>query len=525
MDTNFAQYLLYENDANLSDDHPITYFNSQIYTLSDYRESVHALVEIFQEKGLQPQSSAILLLDDSPLAASIYIACMYYGIVPVALDKRSAEETINNAVDAADISYIFIDGELDCSRFFPTVKIISASYDLKNNASEKITPNTYKISVLNPNADITPKYVNSDETAYFLMTSGSTGKPKVVMHNHISMPATIKNYAIDTLKISKNDIIFSCAKLSFGLGITNDIFYPFGTGAPAILFNERFHLEVFLNIVRDIKPTIVFALPSMYQVIADYFTKNPDQLPMLECIRDYVSSGEYLPPALAEKWHNLTGKHLINNVGSSEASAYLIKTATNSKFGSAGKPVPGAEIVLLNSDQSDTAVMPKKGGTVDDPAVYLSKTGTLHLRSLSNSIGYYNNPEENRLKFANDWFITGDVFRVDEEGDFWYLGREDSLLKYHGMWIAPNEIENKLSQFPSIDQAVVLKVAVGENEMLGAVLKVNDKFTDTVSIQMFIRDTMEHYKTPLIFRVVEQFPQNTRGKIDLAALKKLFEGD
>ena len=102
------------------------------------------------------------------------------------------------------------------------------------------------------------------------------------------------------------------------------------------------------------------------------------------------------------------------------------------------------------------------------------------------------------------------------------MGREDNLLKYHGMWIAPNEIENKLAQFPSIDQAVVLKVSMGDNEMLGAVLKVNEQFTDTVNVQMFIRDTMEHYKTPLIFRVVDEFPQNDRGKIDLAALKKLF---
>lgn len=522
MAINFAQYLLYENEAGLEADHPITYFNGQAYTLDDYRASVKALVIIFEEKAIQPKSTALLLLDDSPLAASIYIACIYYGIIPAAMDKRAAEETVNNAVEAADISYIFTDGDVDLSRFSDSVKLINAVYDLKGDPAKKVTPDTYEITIINQDADITPKYADSDETAYFLMTSGSTGKPKVVMHNHISMPATIKNYAIDTLGIGKDDIIFSGAKLSFGLGITNDIFYPFGTGAPSILFSERFHLEVFLNIVRDVRPTIVFALPSMYQVVADYFAKNPDQLPMLDCIRAYVSSGEYLPPALAAKWHELTGKHLINNVGSSEASAYLIKTPTNSKFGSAGKPVPGAEIVLLNSDEADNAIMPEKGGTVDDPSIYLGKTGTLRLRSLSNSNGYYNNPSENQLKYDGDWFITGDVFRVDEDGDFWYMGREDNLLKYHGLWIAPNEIEGKLAQFPSIDRAVVLKVAVGENEMLGAVLKVNEKFTDTVSIQMFIRETMEHYKVPLIFRIVEEFPQNDRGKIDLAALKKLF---
>ncbi|MBR5228694.1 MAG: acyl--CoA ligase [Firmicutes bacterium] len=522
MSVNFAEYLLYENQAGLSPDHPITYFNGKAYTLSDFRESVQALVNIFEEKGFQPKSSAVLLIDDSPLAASIYIACMYYGIVPAAMDKRAATETVDNAIEAADISYIFTDGELDLSRFNSKVRLIKAVYDLNGDYSKKVLPDTYDITVLNPDADIAPKYVNSDETAYFLMTSGSTGKPKVVMHSHISMPATIKNYAIDTLDIGRGDIIFSAAKMSFGFGVTNNVFYPFGTGAPSVLFSERFHLEVFLNIVRDIKPTIVFALPSMYQVVADYFIKNPDQLPMLDCVRAYVSSGEYLPPPLAAKWHDLTGKHLINNVGSSEASAYLIKTPTNSKFGSAGKPVPGAEIVLLNSDEADNAIMPEKGGTVTDPSSYIGKTGTLRLRSMSNSIGYHNNPEENQLKYDGDWFITGDVFRVDEDGDFWYMGREDNLLKYHGLWIAPNEIENKLAQFPSIDQAVVLKVAVGDNEMLGAVIKVNELYTDTVSIQMFVRETMEHYKTPLIFKIVEEFPQNDRGKIDLAALRKLF---
>ena len=522
MSVNFAEYLLYKNPAGLSEDHPITYFDGQAYTLADYRLSVQELVKAFESMGIQPKSSAILLLDDSPLSASIYIACMYYGIVPAAMDKRSAAETVDNAVEAADISYIFADSDSDLSRFYNDLRVINATYDRYRDPDKKVTPATYDITVLNPDADITPKYVDSDETAYFLMTSGSTGKPKVVMHSHISMPATVQNYAVSALEISKDDIIFSGAKMSFGLGITNDVFYPLCIGSPSVLFSERFHLEVFLNIVRDIRPTIVFALPSMYKVVADYFEKNPDQLPMLDCIRAYVSSGEYLPPALAAKWHELTGKHLINNVGSSEASAYLIKTPENSKFGSAGKPVPGAEIVLLNSDEADHAVMPEKGGTVDNPASYLGKTGTLRLRSLSNSIGYYNNPEENQLKYDGDWFITGDVFRVDEDGDFWYMGREDNLLKYHGLWIAPNEIENKLAELPSIDQAVVLKVAVGDNEMLGAVLKVNENFTDTVSIQMFIRETMEHYKAPLIFRTVDEFPQNDRGKIDLGALRKLF---
>jgi len=522
MSVNFAEYLLYDNPACLEGSHTVTYFNGQAYSLDYYRQAVDVVVDRFRELGIKNHTSAVLLLDDSPLAASIYIACMYYGIVPAAMDKRAADETVNNAVEAADISYIFTDGEMDLSRFGDSIQLIKAVYHLNNDDSGKVAPDSFDISVLNPESQITAKFVDSDETAYFLMTSGSTGKPKVVMHSHISMPATIQNYAIDTLAIGKDDIIFSGAKLSFGLGVTNDLFYPFGTGAPSILFSERFHLEVFLNIVRDIRPTVVFALPSMYQVIADYFAKNPDQLPMLDCIRAYVSSGEYLPPALAAKWHELTGKHLINNVGSSEASAYLIKTPTNSKFGSAGKPVPGAEIVLLNSDEAENAIMPEKGGTVNDPSSYIGKTGTLRLRSLSNSIGYYNNPQENQLKYTDDWFITGDVFRVDEDGDFWYMGREDNLLKYHGLWIAPNEIENKLVQFPSIDQAVVLKVAVGENEMLGAVLKVNEQFTDTVSIQMFIRETMEHYKTPLIFRIVDEYPQNDRGKIDLAALRKLF---
>ena len=237
----------------------------------------------------------------------------------------------------------------------------------------------------------------------------------------------------------------------------------------------------------------------------DYLDQHPQEVKKLGSIRLYISSGEPMDETTSREWKKITGKYISNNMGSSECSAILFDPGREDTLGSAGWPVKGTSVRLEGPDGGD------------------SDTGVLYFTSRGNFTGYRNNPEANMDVIIDGWFRTGDVFRRDEKGCYWGLGREDNMMKYHGMWVSPAEVEKKILEFGGIRQAAVFKMTAGRHDLLAASVIPETDFEGIAKLKEFLNSEIELYKVPETFDLLESFPVNNNGKIDYPALKKRIE--
>lgn len=493
---NLAEYLL---SREISDDHTQSYYENEVYTTGEYRRVVAELTDSFKENKLPRNASAILIFDDHPLALALFLTCIKNGIVPVMVSTFTLDTVLDKAVDATDASFIFSDGSRDLSRFKDRV--------ILGELGGEMRPGKAELRILNDPATITPVEVDADRLAFFLMTSGSTGQPKIVEHVHSGMIFTTRAYTKETLGIGSEDAIYSIAKTSFGYGLANNLFFSFATGAAAYLEKEQFDVKLFFERMEHYKPTVMFGIPTAYRMILDHVAQHPEDKSKLDGVRVFVSSGEALREDIAREWKALTGRFIQDNMGSSEASAILLNQGNENKYGSAGKPVKDSEVRLIGADGKD------------------SDAGALYFKSEGNAVGYYKNPEENALHFKDGYLMTGDVFTIDEDGYFWYAGREDNMMKYHGFWVFPKEIERKIMEFPGVKEAVVTKATVDGIDIMAAALVTTEGFEGTDKLSEFLEGELEMYKWPQEYLLFDEFPLNERGKVDLSTIKEMAEAE
>ena len=128
-------------------------------------------------------------------------------------------------------------------------------------------------------------------------------------------------------------------------------------------------------------------------------------------------------------------------------------------------------------------------------------------------IGYWNRPEETDRALQGHFLCTKDQVYYDEEGFFWYMGREDSLFKSQGFWVIPIEIEEVLLKHPSIQEAAVIHHSA-KGQIAFLLLKQGQEKKSTLgSITLFARRSLQSYKLPKKFIILDSFPRTVTGKI------------
>jgi benzoate-CoA ligase len=201
---------------------------------------------------------------------------------------------------------------------------------------------------------------------------------------------------------------------------------------------------------------------------------------------------------------------ILDGIGSAEMfHIYITNYPGDVKVGSLGRLVPGYEARIVGPDHQ-----PLPPGEV----------GTLHIRGDSAALCYWNDHQKSKSTFAGDWCFTGDQFRIDEEGYFWYAGRADDMLKVSGIWVSPLEIENCLLQHEAVEEVCV----VGYEDDAGLVKvrawvvareahPVGDGLEET--LRQWARERLALHKYPRSIRFVGSLPKNDRGKVDRKVIK------
>ncbi len=155
-----------------------------------------------------------------------------------------------------------------------------------------------------------------------------------------------------------------------------------------------------------------------------------------------VSAGEALPPAIFERFRQRFGVTILDGIGSTEICHIFISNQPDAvRPGSSGKPVAGYETRLLDDDGQP---------------VPTGEVGNLLVKGDSTCALYWNKHEQTKDTIEGHWIRTGDKYRQDEDGYFWYAGRTDDMLKVGGIWVSPVEVENALIEHPAVLEAGVV---------------------------------------------------------------------
>lgn len=356
------------------------------------------------------------------------------------------------------------------------------------------------------------------ELAAILYTSGSTGKPKGVMLSHRNLLAGARSVA-RYLKLGEDDRLLSVLPYSFDYGL-NQLTTMLLMGGTVVHQPVSMATEI-VKSVQEHGITGLAAVPPLWSQIFRLLQEKPTPLPTL---RRITNSGGKIPPNILELIPGaMPGVEVYLMYGLTEAfrSTYLHPDKFARKKGSIGQGIPGAEIFVV-----------KAGVGVAGPG----EEGELVHRGPLVSLGYWERPEATADKIRpcpelahligdEPVVYSGDLVRVDEEGDLWFIGRNDAMIKTSGFRLSPEEVEDQLARSGMVSDIVAFGV---EDEMLGEAVHVAVtplQELDRAALMKYCRQHMAHYMVPKEVHVWRgTMPRTASGKLARPDVVKTCRG-
>jgi len=354
----------------------------------------------------------------------------------------------------------------------------------------------------------------STDPLLIFFTSGTTGEPKMVLHDH-SYPLGHIVTAQLWHDLHPNDLHLTLSDTGWGKSAWGKLFGQWIVGACIFVYDIRgkFNPTEILPLLEKYGVTTFCCPPTIYRML---ILADLDKFDLAE-LRHCCSAGEALNPEVIRAWEEGTGKTIYEGYGQTE-TVLCIGTLPGMKVkpGSMGRPMPGWHIEL--HDDEGRPVGPMEEGRI---AIRLNP------RPVGLFRGYLDaSEEENRRAFQNGFYYTGDKARMDEDGYFWFVGRDDDVIKSSGYRIGPFEVESALMEHPAVQEAAVVgspDVIRGMVVKAFIVLKPGYKPSEALvkDIQRYVKRVTAPYKYPRRVEFVESLPKTISGKIRRHELREL----
>jgi acetyl-CoA synthetase len=353
--------------------------------------------------------------------------------------------------------------------------------------------------------DVHPTVAESPSVLHY--TSGTTGQPKGVKHVHYSL---IAQYLTTkwVLDLQDDDIYWCTADPGWVTGTSYGIIGAFSNGVTQCILDAGFSAESWYRFIEKHRITMWYSAPTAIRSLmkaGDEIIKKFD----LSCLRHLASVGEPLN-AEAVKWsERVFGKAFLDTYWQTETGCIMISNYPGMKIkpGSMGKPFPGITATVIDSETLLPFNEPGKIGLIAIRPGWPSMMRT-----------YWNNEETYNKKFKNGWYLPGDRSSIDNEGYFWFVGRDDDVINTGGHLVSPFEVESALLEHQAIaESAVVAKPDFVNMEVVKAFVTLKPGFTGSkdldLDIMNFVRKKLSPLAMPQEIEFVESLPKTRSGKI------------
>lgn len=484
---NLAQAL--ENTAERNPTAVAVVFEGEETTYAAVRhQAVRAAVSL-TDLGVQPGDRVAIWMANHPSFISALYGIWRVGAVAVPVHSALTQPEAEHIFEDAGCSVVFI-GHDQLDDAAPWLEDLGMHALLTRRDAPRSAPPP------DQNYPAPPIAEASDETlALIQYTAGTSGVPKGAMLTHGNLRANLDQMRQVPIAVRPDDIALCVLPLFHIFGLNVVLNLAVDVGAMLVLF-ERFDAKGAIDAIRNHKITVVAAAPPAYILWLGVEDAAPDAF---GSVRAAVSGATPLPKEVLSSFRDRFGVDIWEGYGLTETSPALTTTAIGgvAKPGCVGRPFPGVELRLVDEDGDDVE---EEG----DP-------GEIYVRGPNVFRGYWNRPDETKVAFDGDWFKTGDVGVIDDDGDLFIVDRRRDMVIVSGFNVYPREVEDVLRKHPLVTDVAV----VGErDEATGERVRAFVVSGATVEELLdFAKQSLAPYKLPRDIELVSVIPRNAAGKV------------
>jgi acetyl-CoA synthetase len=359
----------------------------------------------------------------------------------------------------------------------------------------------------------TPVQTHADDPALIIYTSGTTGPPKGALHAHRVLLGHLPGVEFPhNFFPREGDRFWTPADWAWIGGLIDALFPSWHHGIPVVAYRakkfdpeEAFHFIAKHGIRNAFMPPTALKLMRQVPDPTDRHHFN---------MRSIGSGGETLGEELLEWGRRVMGVTINEFYGQTECNLVVgsCSEIMPNLAGSMGRPIPGHRVAVV--DESGNPATTGDVGEIavrrPDPVMFLE---------------YWRNAEATRAKFINDWSLTGDLARMDEDGYLWFVGRKDDLITSSGYRIGPAEIEECIMKHPAVGMvAVIGKPDPVRTEVVKAFVVLRDNVPPSPELsqelKQFVKQRLAAHEYPREIEFIESLPMTATGKIMRRELKK-----
>ncbi|MFS4583292.1 class I adenylate-forming enzyme family protein [Phaeobacter sp. C3_T13_0] len=466
---------------------------SQDWTYGAVRAAVRGIGAGLLEHGLKPGDRVLLRLANTPIFPIAYLAAMAVGLIPVPSSSQLTEPEVARILDELSPAAVLRD---------PGIASAPHPHEIDRDSLETMqrsvpSEDRFQMQLCDPN-----------RPAYIVYTSGTGGNPRAVVHAHRAIWARqmmIRHW----YDLHPRDRLFHAGAFNWTFTLGTGLMDPWSIGATALIPEKGTAIAALPELLHEYGASLFAAAPGVYRKLLQ--SGQPLDLPAL---RHGLCAGEKLSRTLAEAWRSATGTQLYEAFGMSECSTFISADPARPRdparaSDTLGWPQPGRRVAIL--DPSGAPTPRNTSGTI---AVDRRDPGLM--------LGYYNAPAATNARMQDDWFLTGDLGEMTDDGQIRYLGRNDDMMNAGGYRISPVEVEKILLAHQDIEQIAVASVEVKPDTHIIVAFYTGAKDVTAETLSTFAKSRLARYKQPRAYLRLDALPTGANGKLLRRALPDCY---
>jgi len=471
------------------------------WTYAQLLEKVDRIAGVLRSSlGLVTGNRVLVRGANNPMMAACVLAVWKAGCIAVPTMPLLRAKELGTIIGLAKVNAVLcaadLRSELDlaCQGLEAAPRVVSFNDGGAGSLEERM-------------ADMAPHFEPVDtwaeDVCLLSFTSGTTGRPKGTMHFHRDVLAICDCFPRSMLATKADDVFIGTPPLAFTFGLGGLLLFPLRYGASTVLL-EKLTPDLLLSAIAEYRASVCFTAPTFYRQMAALAPKYD-----LSSLSRTVSAGEALPLETRQAWQAATGLAMIDGIGATEMLHIFISAAGDDiRPGATGRPIPGYRACILGEDGA-----PVGPGVVGRLAVK-GPTGCRYLA------------DPRQLDYVCDgWNVTGDAYRMDEDGYYWYQARTDDMIISAGYNIAGPEVEDALLLHPAVAECAVVgapDTERGQVVLAYVVPRPGQQPGPELAkvLQDHVKQTVAPYKYPRRIEFRGALPRTETGKLQRFKLRQ-----